>query len=418
MSVLVDLSTTDYNISGITTLLQVEKGITEETISLVRGLSLDEDDGGQEETTQQEVGGTTGSTITLVEVISNGDNAVDDNAEVESNVVKEGSEIDETCDTNPTTERQISEESESVEKNETNETEVEEEENKKVEGKETVKKDVSKLQSKVSAGKVKKSTKKKILMPKSDHRKPNVSGVVSRLADYIKSPLPVKLADDHGSLESGKNKKNLKKSNSENKKTIENNLNDSGLKVIEIKPMEKKKMVKDVPKIIIKKSTPKSKWGNIMSQIEANKEDKPKPKVDVKSKLETHLHSTPPPKVNLNRRDNDVKKEKKTVKKIQSSPIPNYNKVKSKLNLAPTPTGKQESLLPAQRSNTELKRKLLSRKTSGLISGQLDLSESCTSSQFSSRTDVSIDTIDSRPSSPVSSTKISSKFHVIELCGV
>ncbi|KAL5012234.1 hypothetical protein ScPMuIL_010785 [Solemya velum] len=409
ISVLGEQSVADYNISGITTLLQSEKGITDESIALVPSLSLDEEDDCQGEITEQKISVTGGAPVALLEGVSENENMETENSAAESStVVKENMNIDEPCDTNQasstpvTTEIQASEETESVENNCMNQTAGTSEEKKtnKLEEK-TVKKDVSKLQGKVVAGKVKKSTKKKVLMPKSDHKKPNLSAP----------------ADDHSALENGKNKKNLKKSNSEHKKSVENNLSESGGKVIEVKSVEKKKFVKDIPKIIIKKSTPKSKWGNIMSQIEASKEDKPKPKVEVKSKIEVYLQSTPPPNPNANvsRRDSGAKKEKKITKKIQSSPIPNYNKVKSKLNLTSTPSAKQESSSADQKKNTEMKRKPLSRKSSGLVIGQLELSESRTSSQFSSvhstgsRTDVSMDNTDSRPSSPMSWTKISNR---------
>ena len=139
-------------------------------------------------------------------------------------------------------------------------------------------------------GKVKTPKKKKFNVVK-DFKKPNTTNVVSKLSEYLKTPVPVKPKEDKDNTEEAKNKRNslrgkvdLKGSKLESKVNEENKVEEKKEKeVIEKEPVKK-----------VKRTPPKSKWDAIMSQID-NKKDEVKPKMEVKSKLAELLKAPPPP---------------------------------------------------------------------------------------------------------------------------
>lgn len=218
---------------------------------------------------------------------------------------------------------------------------------------------------------------------RTDHKKPNVN-VGSKLAEYLKTPQPSK-AKEEGKETVTKAKKNLS-----NKKKTDISNGKSPLKSedkgddMENKrsPRERVKVVKEPPKII-KRTTPKSKWGDIMSSIEANKESPPKPKEKVvKSRLESIFSQAPPP-----RKREPKKVESKVPKKLQSMPKPDYSQVKSRLN-----TSVQSKGSPAPRTRTGSTSSVgtgmpLHLDLSGSINGSIN--DSALSSARSSRSDIS-----------------------------
>ncbi|BFZ14876.1 hypothetical protein BsWGS_17916 [Bradybaena similaris] len=190
-----------------------------------------------------------------------------------------------------------------------------------------------------------------------DHKMPNTN-VTSRLADYIKSPTPAKPKEDKEPKKKiNKNVKNtiqkrlsvtdisntkLKLDNSRTSSTDRtNNRRDESTERINAEKLEK-------PKQVIKRAPPKSKWGNIMSQIEASKDTvKPKPKSEIKSSLATYL-STPSPHphpaahepvaVNVVKAEQTTHLPRRDIKaKLKQLPHPppkiDLSKVKSKLNI-------------------------------------------------------------------------------------
>lgn len=181
-----------------------------------------------------------------------------------------------------------------------------------------------------------------------EFKKPNTTNVVSKLSEYLKTPVPVKPREDKANTEEAKNKRNslkgkidLSKVTSKvgNKSIIEENKKVNGeadKKEVEIAVVEKEPVKK------IKRTPPKSKWDAIMSQIDNKKEqEKVKPKTEVKSKLDAFLHVPPPA---------PVKKEepKPKPKRRISSAIPDYSKVQSKLKYTAPPAKPKDEESPGK----------------------------------------------------------------------
>ena len=89
----------------------------------------------------------------------------------------------------------------------------------------------------------------------------------------------------------------------------------------------KKVVIEKEPVKVIKRAPPKSKWGNIMSEINDNQKT-PKPKMEVKSKLASYLNTPTPVK-------KETEKKEKPKKKLPSAPKVDYSKVQSKLSIPP-----------------------------------------------------------------------------------
>ncbi|RUS77609.1 hypothetical protein EGW08_014630 [Elysia chlorotica] len=151
------------------------------------------------------------------------------------------------------------------------------------------------------------------------HKMPNTSKVTSRLADYIKTPpVPARPREDRDNQGSRLTKNNAKNrdANSPRKRLSaadignRNGTPDSrrGSSVEaggagdgdtiggkEGDSSKRHQVTPQPPKPLIKRAPPKSKWGDIMTQIESSKVvTKPKPKSEIKSSLAAYL-STPPP---------------------------------------------------------------------------------------------------------------------------
>lgn len=186
-----------------------------------------------------------------------------------------------------------------------------------------------------------KTPKKKKFNVVKDFKKPNTTNVVSKLSEYLKTPVPVKPREDKTNTEEFKNKRNSLKgkidlskvtSKIANKSVTEEQKKVNG----EVEKKETDSVVEKEPIKKIKRTPPKSKWDAIMSQIDSQKDqEKTKPKREVKSKLEAFLHIPPPA---------PPKKEEppKPKKKITSS-LPDYSKVQSKLKYtAPPPKPKAD----------------------------------------------------------------------------
>ncbi|XP_062603207.1 uncharacterized protein LOC134264979 isoform X2 [Saccostrea cucullata] len=224
--------------------------------------------------------------------------------------------------------------------------------------------------------------KKKREAEKVEHKKPNIK-VGSRIADYIKAPVPVKPKDEN--TEAAKNKRNM------GPKGKAARLNDSktkGGKEEGNEERKKKEKVEKEPPKIIKRTPPKSKWDSIMSQIEADK-NVAKPKSEVKSKLESYLSTPPPPP----KKETTAPKEKPK-KKLPTVPTPDFSKVKSKLNLgAPVALIRRESSPAGGRKDSprgggvsgEVIRRLSSVASNGSSKApKLDLNDSASSSVLGS----------------------------------
>lgn len=194
-----------------------------------------------------------------------------------------------------------------------------------------------------------------------DHKMPNTN-VASRLADYIKSPTPAKPKEDKEPKKKiNKNVKNiiqkrLSVTDISNTKLKLDNSRTSSADRMNIRRDESTERITaeklEKPKQVIKRAPPKSKWGNIMSQIEASKDTaKPKPKSEIKSSLATYL-STPSPHphpaaheplaVNIVKAEQTTHLPRRDIKaKLKQLPHPppkiDLSKVKSKLNI-PTAT--------------------------------------------------------------------------------
>ncbi|XP_060078884.1 microtubule-associated tumor suppressor 1 homolog [Ylistrum balloti] len=228
--------------------------------------------------------------------------------------------------------------------------------------------------------------KKKKEVEKVEHKKPNVN-VKSRLGDYIKAPLPVKVKEEV--KEPPKPKQNTESKKKISKEDTEKS-KQNGDEGVSEERNRRKKVEKEPPKII-KRTPPKSKWGNIMSQIEEDK-GKVKPKAEVKSKLETYLSTpapTPPPK------KEEVAKEVKSKVKLPAVPKPDYSKVKSKLCLGPPPPvikrdrspsggGRDQSPRSGRGSKGDNSRRTSSVSTAGSVVPKLDLNDSLGSSVLDS----------------------------------
>ena len=241
------------------------------------------------------------------------------------------------------------------------------------EGEEQEQKGKGKKGEKSGKGKGKRHGKKK-KEEKVEHKKPNIN-VGSRLADYIKSPLPVKLKEEKENTEAAKNKRNLgyvrKTKTEEEKGKSEGNE--------EKKPFKREKIEKEPPKLI-KRAPPKSKWDAIMSKIEDKKCD-PQPKKEVRSTLSAYMNS-PPPAL--------IKKEVETKqkKKLPNVPTPDYSKVKSKLNLTaahPVANIRREmSPGPGKRDQSPRGKQTRALSLPGSAPPKLDLNESVGSSVLGS----------------------------------
>ncbi|XP_041357464.1 uncharacterized protein LOC121374428 [Gigantopelta aegis] len=245
-----------------------------------------------------------------------------------------------------------------------------------------------------------KSSVKKKPMEKVEHKKINVSKVRSSLADYINSPIPVKHSDEKENETKAK-KNMLNKKWGDNKKvstakSLEKvNGNESDKKENSENKHNRIIVEKEIPKI--KKSTPKSKWGNIMSKIEANKEVpyKPKPKSEIKSKLDIFsVSNTSTP--NIVKKEKELKKPRSKLVQVQK---PDFSKVKSKLNITAPPSVKRDQ------SPADVKKTSSSKSGKRQSNGNLhvDLSESLNSAQSSARTshtDLSGNVSDSQSLSP------------------
>lgn len=182
--------------------------------------------------------------------------------------------------------------------------------------------------------------KKKKEAEKVEHRKPNIK-VGSRIADYIKTPVPVKSKDDN--TEAAKNKRNMGPKGKA-AKLLEMKTKAVKEEVAEVRK-RREKVEKEPPKII-KRTPPKSKWDSIMSQIDAEK-NVAKPKAEVKSKLESYLSTPPPPTAK------EVATKEKPKKKLPSLPTPDFSKVKSKLNLgSPVSAIRRESSPATSKKNS------------------------------------------------------------------
>ncbi|KAL3880072.1 hypothetical protein ACJMK2_032343 [Sinanodonta woodiana] len=160
----------------------------------------------------------------------------------------------------------------------------------------------------------------------AEFKKPNIN-VGSRLADYIKAPLPTKPKEDQANTEEAKNKRNTQKSKGDSPKHLSRT---ESTEVVE----KKQEVIEKEPVKKVKRTPPKSKWETIMSQIEHGKSsEKNKPK-EVKSKLEAYLNAPIPVSP---RKIDELKDEPKVKKKIPASKIPDFSKVQSKLKITAPP---------------------------------------------------------------------------------
>lgn len=216
---------------------------------------------------------------------------------------------------------------------------------------------------------------------KVEYKKPNLN-VGSRLSEYINAPLPVKPKDDPNT-EEAKNKKNIFSKKKILPKTV---VDEAESSKAEKEERIKKKVEKEPPKIV-KRTPPKSKWGDIMSQIESNKEQSPTPKIEVKSKLQAYL-STPAPVVVV-KKETESKKESKVKKKLPATPTPDYSKIKSRLNIgAPAAIKREHSPGPSKRDQSPRGRLVadVARRLSSVssVNSKIDLNESIGSSVIGS----------------------------------
>ncbi|PVD34427.1 hypothetical protein C0Q70_05700 [Pomacea canaliculata] len=143
-----------------------------------------------------------------------------------------------------------------------------------LERKENQRKD-SKESLDTSAHKKGKAVPRKIVI---EHKKVNVKAATSKLADYIKAPLPVKPKEENKM--DAKPKRNSAANTSKSLKQQDASPDNSVASVPDkskgdsLLTDEKKQASVKEEKPKVKRATPKSKWGNIMSQIEANKDTK------------------------------------------------------------------------------------------------------------------------------------------------
>ncbi|XP_076468284.1 uncharacterized protein LOC143299066 isoform X4 [Babylonia areolata] len=223
-----------------------------------------------------------------------------------------------------------------------------------------------------SAGPSKKPKKKPKSTPNSaedkkivaEHKKA-IKKASSRLADYIKAPLPPpkpkeekpdarsskKNKDKKSSSSSSKAKKKQDKADKEKKKKkAAGNKDEEEEKKEEKKERRQPRVREEKPKV--KRTVVKSKWGNIMSQIEASKQTvKIKPKTEIQSSLALYLSTPAPP--NPNKKEDSpeggkegsphpnqptsIKAPSKPKPKLIKHPKPDFSNIKSKLNITPPP---------------------------------------------------------------------------------
>lgn len=184
----------------------------------------------------------------------------------------------------------------------------------------------------------------------AEHKKV-VKSASSRLADYIKSPLPPAKPKKEKNIEHVTKKSNASNTkankavgkNQGHSNVVDQSKGDTGEEKRERKP---KPVKEETPKV--KRIAPKSKWGNIMSRIEANKDTvKVKPKTEIKSSLAVYLCSPTTPNNNpthTNEKEQETNKQKeepapkpKPKPKLVKHPKPDFSNIKSKLNIALPP---------------------------------------------------------------------------------
>ena len=207
------------------------------------------------------------------------------------------------------------------------------------------------VDQKTTEKKEKQKTPKKKFNVVKDFKKPNTTNVVSKLSEYLKTPVPVKPREDKNNTEEAKNKRNSMKGKIDVSKVTSKlnikSLIDEPKKANgnhEKKESENGEKEKETPKKMVKRTPPKSKWDAIMSKIEVSK-DTEKPKPEVKSKLQEILHAPPPPPP-------PKKEEPPKPKKKISKAIPDYSKVQSKLKYtAPPAPPKPKEENPAKNRN-------------------------------------------------------------------
>ncbi|KAL8596555.1 hypothetical protein ACOMHN_059396 [Nucella lapillus] len=183
----------------------------------------------------------------------------------------------------------------------------------------------------------------------AEHKKV-VKSAQSRLADYIKTPpLPQKPMEE-GKVEAAK-KSNV--SDSRTTKTMGKKQDNGPSNVADktkvssskekLEKIEKTAAPVKEDKAKVKRAAPRSKWGNIMSQIEAGKDTpKPKPKAEAKSSLAVYNSSQT--NVSLKKEvdnakpkeENPPNKPKSKLKLVKHSK-PDFSNVRSKLNLNSPP---------------------------------------------------------------------------------
>lgn len=274
-----------------------------------------------------------------------------------------------------------------------------------LERKENQRKD-SKESLDTSAHKKGKAVPRKIVI---EHKKVNVKAATSKLADYIKAPLPVKPKEENKM--DAKPKRNIAANTSKSLKQQDASPDNSVASVPDkskgdsLLTDEKKQASVKEEKPKVKRATPKSKWGNIMSQIEANKDTKVKPKTEVKSSIAAYL-STPVPVLPAKKDKEDMPPPKPKLK-IARHTKPDFSNVRSKLNISipsPKPPSAQRDGEPDAQTKEECNpRKGAPKVGSKLL--MLDYNEKVDNwsiaSATSSRTDLSVfDVTDSASPSP------------------
>ncbi|KAK7096765.1 hypothetical protein V1264_003830 [Littorina saxatilis] len=199
-------------------------------------------------------------------------------------------------------------------------------------------------------GKVKKSSQKKKKSPTSpgedkkivaEHKKA-IKKASSRLADYINAPLPPareKKSEGKGKKKLNKNNKGEGKNQDNSSSNVADKSKGDNNSVEEKREKRAPRVKEEKPKV--KRTVVKSKWGNIMSQIEHSKDTiKPKPKAEIKSQLAVYLSTPATPNPNAPPRKESPKKEEAPAKpkmKLVKHPKPDFSNIKSKLNIAAPP---------------------------------------------------------------------------------
>ena len=165
-----------------------------------------------------------------------------------------------------------------------------------------------------------------------EHKKPNVAKVRSSLADYINTPPPKpKPKDPPKDLTT----LTVKKKPAASPKELTPEREPSVSKSEDSKASSPVKVEKEPPKPV-KRTTPKSKWDSIMTNIKSNKTTV-KPKAEIKSKLfEPTVASAmaSPAAANKKVEKQNAKNDAKNLqlqKRRLSAPMPDFSNVKSKL---------------------------------------------------------------------------------------